>query len=104
MKRFVKILAAIFLIAIMSVSMTSCGMAWKQTVKNIGSDLGGGLSREILVKNSYTGEVLWAFRGKAYIDNESKAGDVVIIYTNSDGEQKKYDALGTFIQVTSNEL
>lgn len=78
-------------------------MKLQQTVKNIQSDFGGGLERTIKVKNSLTGELEWSFEGKAYIDGDSTAGDVTIVYVDINGNTKKYDAIGNFLQITSNE-
>jgi len=84
-------------------TFTSCGMGWQNFTKDVGSDLGGGLVRTIVVENLYTGEVKWTYSGKAYIKDGSSPGDVTIIYRNSDGDLKKYDVIGQWYGVTSNE-
>lgn len=98
MKKFV-----IFILAA-SILFSSCGMKWEQTVKNVQSNFAGGLDRTIEVKNSLTGQIEWFFTGKAYIDDNSVAGNVTIIYKDDNGNTKKFDAIGDFLQVTSIEL
>jgi hypothetical protein len=93
-----KVLFAIMVVALLS----SCGMGWNQTVKNFKSDLGGGLEREIIVENTRTGQELWRYSGKAYIDDESFPGNITIVYWIGN-ETKKYDAIGRDYGVRSVE-
>lgn len=76
-----------------AIMFSSCGMAYEQSVKNFKSDLGGGLDRKITVSNTRTGEVLFSFDGKAYIDDSSIPGNVTIVCT-VDGKTKKVDFIG----------
>lgn len=89
MKKYLGV-AAILSIFILS----SCGMGWNQTVKNFQSDVGGGLNRQIIVENTRTNTVLYTFEGKAYIDSNSKPGDVTIIVDEGDGTTRKADFIG----------
>lgn len=79
--------------------LTSCGMGWENFKKDMKSDLGGGLKREIVVSNMLTGEVVWEYSGVSYISDESAAGDVTVVFYGKDNKIKKADFIGTFYGV-----
>ena len=95
-KLLVAVLLSVFL-------FTSCGMGWENWKKNVKSDLGGGLEREIVVSNMLTGETVWEYTGVAYIEGGSTAGDVTIVFYDDNNKTKKADFLGTFYGVHSIE-
>lgn len=94
----------ICVILIVVLLLTSCGAGWEQTKKSWKSDLGGGLYRKIEVTNQLTGEVVWTYEGKSYIDDASKSGDITVIYYDRTGSSKKADFIGQFYGVRSVEL
>lgn len=96
MKKFV------VMFALVAVLLSSCGLGFQQTVKNIQSDLGGGLDRIIVVENTRTGQEVFRFEGKAYIDDGSGAGDVTVVITTPNGT-KKLDFFGRDYGVRSIE-
>lgn len=77
-----------------TLTLSSCGMKWNQTVKNLKSDFGGGLDRIIVVENTRTGNEVFSFEGKAYIDDDSTAGNFTVVCTLPDGTTKKFDFIG----------
>lgn len=96
MKKFI----TISILAI--VLLSSCGMGFQQAVKNIQSDIGGGLDRTIIVENTRTGQEIFRFEGKAYIDNDSDVGNITIVLTVANGT-KKVDFVGRDYGVRSIE-
>ena len=96
MKKFIVLLLVVLL-------FTSCGMGWEQAKKDLKSDLGGGIDREIAVMNLYTGEVVWEFSGIAYISDASETGDFSVIFRDENGSTKKADFIGLFYGIQSLE-
>jgi PBP1b-binding outer membrane lipoprotein LpoB len=94
----------ILIILIIVLLLTSCGASWEQTKKTLKSDYGGGLYRKVTVTNQLTGEIVWEYEGKSYIDDSSKAGDITVIYYDKTGESKKADFIGQFYGVRTIEL
>lgn len=92
------------IILIIVLLLTSCGASWEQTKKTLKSDYGGGLYRKVTVTNQLTGETVWEYEGKSYIDDSSKAGDITVIYYDKTGESKKADFIGQFYGVRTIEL
>ena len=79
------------LVVLALVLLNSCGMGWKQTVKNFKSDLGGGIDRVISVENTYTGATIKTYDGKAYINDDAKPGNFAITYwTNGSTKTDDY--------------
>jgi hypothetical protein len=95
-----KLLVAVLLSVLL---FTSCGMGWENWKKNVKSDFGGGLEREIVVSNMLTGETVWEYNGVAYIEGESTAGNITIVFYDKNNKTKKADFLGTFYGVHSIE-
>ena len=96
MKKFIVLLLVVLL-------FTSCGMGWEQAKKDLKSDFGGGIDRQITVMNLYTGEVVWEFSGIAYIDDNSSTGDFSVIFKDVNGKTKKADFIGLFYGIQSME-
>lgn len=96
MKKFIVLLLVVLL-------FTSCGMGWEQAKKDLRSDIGGGIDREIAVMNLYTGEVVWEFSGIAYISAGSETGDFSVIFRDENGNTKKADFIGLFYGIQSLE-
>lgn len=84
--------------------LTSCGMSFQQTIKNVKSDFGGGLYREIVIENTRTGQVIETIKAKAYISDDSTTGNFTIIITNENGKQYKVDYIGHDYGVRSKEI
>lgn len=96
-----KVLIVLISICVLVLAV-SCGTGWQQTTKNIKSNLGGGLDREIKVYNLITNDIVWENSGKSYIDDNSDVGNISIIYYVN-GESKKADFIGSMYGVQSIE-
>lgn len=93
----------ILIIVLASFALTSCS-SWEKFKKNWSSNMDGGLVRDVEVINLLTGETIWKYSGKSYIDGKSEAGDVTIIFYDEYGNTKKVDFIGQFYGVQSVEL
>jgi uncharacterized lipoprotein YehR (DUF1307 family) len=98
-----KVIVMLFVLFI-ALTLTSCGASWEQTKKNWKSDYDGGIDREITVVNMRTGELVWSYTGKCYIDSTSTAGDITVIYYDEMGMSKKADFIGSYYGLTAIEL
>lgn len=97
-KRILMVFAAAFMVF----ALTSCS-SWEKFKKNWSSNMDGGLVRDIKVTNLLTGEAVWEYSGKSYIDGKSEVGDVTIIFYDEYGNTKKTDFIGQFYGVQSVE-
>lgn len=87
---------------VMIVALSSCS-SWEKFKKNWSSNMDGGLVRDTKVVNLLTGETVWEYDGKSYIDGKSEAGDVTIIFYDEYGNTKKADFIGQLYGVQSVE-
>lgn len=70
-KSFIEILAIIIILITILLGLTGCS-SWDRTVKNLNSDLSGGLDRTVNVY-TYNGEKIATYEGKIDLQmNESK--------------------------------
>lgn len=87
---------------VLAAMLSSCGMSWQRTIKDFKSDYDGGLPRNIVVQNMYTGAKEFEYDGLAYITDDSKAGDFTIVCNTPQG-LKKVDFLGDWYGLKSVE-
>ena len=60
-------------------------------------------NREIIVTNSFTGDTLWYFKGRARISEKTTNGDITVHYIE-DGKTRKIDFVGSTINFVSKQL
>ena len=60
-------------------------------------------NREITVTNSFTGDTLWHFKGRARISEKTANGDITVHYLEN-GQTKKIDFVGSTINFVSKQL
>lgn len=92
----------VFAAALMVFTLASCS-SWEKFKKNWSSNMDGGLIRNTKVINLLTGETVWEYDGRSYIDGKSEAGDVTIIFYDEYGNTKKADFIGQLYGVQSVE-
>lgn len=71
--------------------MSGCGKSWEMQKKNFESDY-GELNREIIIRNSFTGQIIWQYEGVTYLRNTSDGDISILFYEN--GHPKKADFIG----------
>ena len=86
------------MIAIMGCLLLSgCGNGWEMTKKNFKSNY-SELPRKVVVYDSFKAETIWEFTGIVYMSDDSRVGNVSIIYKKG-GEYYKNDFVGQHINV-----
>lgn len=91
MKKLIAIIAIVFCMF----GFTGCNSCTQQ-IKNLESDF-SELDRDIVVLNSFTGDTVFKYSGPCYIDGNSNAGDITIIYRQNGKKAKKADFIGSHI-------
>ena len=86
------------MIAIMGCLLLSgCGNGWEITKKNFKSNY-SELPRKVVVYDSFKAEPIWEFTGIVYMSDDSREGNVSIIYKKG-REYYKNDFVGHHINV-----
>lgn len=60
-------------------------------------------NREITVTNSFTGDTIWHFKGRARISEKTKNGDITVHYLEN-GQTKKIDFIGSTMNFMSKQF
>ncbi len=60
-------------------------------------------SREITVTNSFTGDTIWYFKGRARISEKTQNGDITVHYIEN-GQTKKIDFIGSTMNFMSKQF
>lgn len=77
--------------------LSGCGNDWEMTKKNFKSNY-SELPRKVVVYDSFKAEPIWEFTGIVYMSDDSREGNVSIIY-KKDGEYYKNDFVGPHLNV-----
>ena len=87
------------MIAIMGCLLLSgCGNGWEMTKKNFKSNY-SELPRKVVVYDSFKTKPIWEFTGIVYMSDDSRVGNVSIIYKKG-GEYYKNDFIGQHLIIS----
>jgi len=91
------------LVVLLGIVMSFTGNNFQIWKKNLQTNYGDGLDRNVVVSNAVTGETLWTYSGKCYVDDSSEPGDLTVIYYDNEGNVKKADFIGNMINLSMTE-
>jgi len=75
-------------VALVVLFLSSCGASWQRQLKTFTSEYGAGLERLIVIRNSFTNEIVDSFVANVDINGESTKGDVELFLIGKEGSFK----------------